>query len=132
MLKPSIVPAIIAALILLQTLFFKFKASPESVALLTALGVEPFGRIATGVFELIAAALLIVPATRLHGGIFGVGLMFGATASHIFIVRVESNGDEGILFVLAFFVLIFSLLALYFKRPKLINLRSRIFPKALG
>ncbi len=111
MIRPSIVSAIIAALILMQSLFFKFTASPESVALFTALGVEPFGRISTGVLELIAAALLIVPATRLYGGILGVGLMFGATASHIFIVGVESNGDEGILFFLAFFVLIFSLLA---------------------
>ena len=44
---------IFAAIILAQTLFFKFTAAPESVAIFTKLYVEPFGRIVAGIMELI-------------------------------------------------------------------------------
>ena len=47
---------ILAALIMLQTLYFKFSASEESVYIFSALGMEPWGRIGTGIMELIAAA----------------------------------------------------------------------------
>ena len=65
---------IIAAVILLQTLYFKFSGHPESVELFTQLGVEPWGRIATGIIELIAGALLIIPATAFIGALLGAGL----------------------------------------------------------
>ncbi len=96
---------IAAALILLQTLFFKFTAAPESVVLFTKLGVEPWGRIGTGAIELIASILLLVPSTVFIGAFLGAGLMAGAILSHIAVIGIESQGDGGQLFTLAIIVL---------------------------
>jgi putative oxidoreductase len=71
---------IIAAVILLQTLYFKFTGHPESIALFTKLGMEPWGRICTGVIELVTAVLLLVPSKVFIGAVFGIGLIGG---SHI-------------------------------------------------
>ncbi len=92
---------IVAAAILLQTLFFKFTAAAESVALFSKLGVEPWGRIGTGVVELIAGILLLIPTTVFVGAFLGVGLMSGAILSHLFVIGIESKGDGGQLFILA-------------------------------
>ena len=100
---------IIAAGILLQTLYFKFTAHPESVALFTKLGVEPWGRIATGVLELITGILLLLPSTAFLGGFLAMGLMLGAIASHLLVIGIESQGDGGQLFILAVIVLKLSL-----------------------
>lgn len=100
---------IVAAVILLQTLYFKFTAHPESVELFSKLGVEPWGRIGTGVLELITGVLLLIPATSFIGGFLGMGLMFGAIASHLFVIGIESKGDGGQLFMLAIVVLICSI-----------------------
>ncbi len=97
---------IVAAVILLQTLFFKFSGHPESVELFTKLGVEPWGRIGTGIIELIAGILLLIPATAFVGGLLGVGLMFGAILSHLTVIGIESKGDGGQLFMLAIIVLV--------------------------
>ena len=58
-----------AAVILLQTLFFKFTAAPESVYIFTTVGLEPWGRIGSGIAELIAAILILIPATWLGAGL---------------------------------------------------------------
>ncbi len=97
----SLTLACIAALIMLQTLYFKFSGQPESVALFRTLGMEPYGRIGTGIAELIAGILLLVPKTRSFGGLLGVGLMTGALASHILIIGIESKNDGGLLFIMA-------------------------------
>jgi putative oxidoreductase len=96
---------IIASVILLQTLYFKFTGHPESVELFSKLGVEPWGRIGTGFIELIAGVLLLIPSTVLFGALLGIGLMLGAIASHILVIGIESQGDGGQLFGLAFVVL---------------------------
>lgn len=96
---------IVAAIILLQTLYFKFSGHPESVELFSKLGVEPWGRIGTGVIELIAGALLLIPSTVVFGALLGIGLMLGAIASHLLVLGIESHGDGGQLFGLAFIVL---------------------------
>lgn len=97
---------IVAAVILLQTLYFKFTAHPESVALFTKLGVEPWGRIGTGVMELITGILLLIPATAFIGALLGIGLMGGAILSHLTIIGIESDGDGGQLFMLALVVIV--------------------------
>jgi uncharacterized membrane protein YphA (DoxX/SURF4 family) len=97
---------IIAAIILLQTLYFKFSGLEESVALFTKLGIEPWGRIGTGVMELIASLLLLIPATVFIGAFLGIGLMAGAIFSHLTILGIESNGDGGQLFIMAVVVLV--------------------------
>lgn len=97
---------IIAAIILLQTLYFKFSAHPESVELFTKLGAEPWGRIGTGIIELIASLLLLIPSTALIGALLGIGLMIGALGSHLTVIGIESKGDGGQLFMLAIIVLL--------------------------
>ncbi|MBX2907141.1 MAG: DoxX family protein [Taibaiella sp.] len=97
---------IVAAVILLQTLYFKFTAHPESVAIFSKLGVEPWGRIGTGVMELITGILLLVPATAFIGGILGMGLMSGAIGAHVFVIGIESAGDGGQLFAYAIIVFV--------------------------
>src|SRR4051812_31403721 len=96
---------LIAAVILLQTLYFKFTAHPESVELFTKLGVEPWGRIGTGIIELIAGILLLIPVSVFIGALLGVGLMAGAILSHLTVIGISSKGDGGQLFMLAIIVL---------------------------
>ena len=103
---------IVAALILLQTLYFKFTAHPESVALFTKLGVEPWGRIGTGVIELIAGIMFLIPTTAFIGAVLGIGLMAGAIFSHLTVIGIESAGDDGQLFMLAIVVLVCCIITL--------------------
>src|SRR6516164_5404866 len=86
-----------AAGILLQTLFFKFTAAPESVYIFTKVGLEPWGRIGSGVVELIAAILLLIPRTTWLGAIVALGVMAGAILSHLTLVGIEVQGDKGLL-----------------------------------
>ncbi|MCA0230436.1 MAG: DoxX family protein [Bacteroidetes bacterium] len=119
---------IIAAGILLQTLYFKFTAHPESVALFTKLGVEPWGRIATGVLELITGILLLIPATAFLGGFLAMGLMVGAIASHLLVIGIESQGDGGQLFILAIIVLKLSIIIQVLHRKQAQQLVHTYFP----
>src|SRR5215472_456318 len=96
------------AVILLQTLFFKFTGAEESVYIFSTVGrflnvsgVEPWGRIGSGVLELIASMLLIVPATASIGAILTMGVMAGAILSHLVILGIDVKGDGGLLFGLA-------------------------------
>ena len=116
---------IIAAVILLQTLYFKFTAHPQSVELFTKLGMEPWGRIGTGVGELIAAVLILIPRTTLLGAIMGLGLMAGAIFFHLTKLGINFGGDA-VLFIYA--VITFScclvLIILYRKNiPQLLKLK---------
>ncbi|MBC7867612.1 MAG: DoxX family protein [Gloeobacteraceae cyanobacterium ES-bin-316] len=95
---------VLAAVILFQTLYFKFTGHPESVELFTKLGVEPWGRIGTGIIELVTSILLLVPATVFIGAFLGIGLMSGAILSHLTAIGIESKGDGGQLFMLAIIV----------------------------
>ena len=102
---------IIAAVILLQTLFFKFTGAEESKYIFTKLGAEPWGRIGSGIVELIAAVLILIPATTWMGALLGLGTMAGAILSHLFILGISvknSDGTEdgGQLFIYALIVFI--------------------------
>ncbi|MFM9951430.1 MAG: DoxX family protein [Saprospiraceae bacterium] len=118
---------IVAAVILLQTLYFKFSGQPESVELFTKLGVEPWGRIGTGVIELIASVLLLIPATVFIGAFLGVGLMAGAILSHLTILGIESKGDGGQLFMLAIAVLICCLLLVFMHKEQGLAYSKKLF-----
>ena len=116
---------IIAAIILLQTLYFKITAHPQPVALFTTLDMEPWGRIGTGIAELIAAILLLIPRTTLLGAIMGLGLMSGAIFFHLTKLSINFGGDV-ILF--AYAVITFSsclvLIIIYKKNiPQLLKLK---------
>lgn len=91
---------IVAAVILLQTLYFKFTGHEQSVRLFTQLGMEPWGRIGTGVLELIAAILLLVPRTTAWGALLGLGLMSGAIFFHLTELGIVFDGDA-VLFMYA-------------------------------
>jgi hypothetical protein len=83
----------LAALIMLQTLYFKFSAHPQSVHLFTILGMEPWGRIGTGVLELIASLLILYPKTTGYGALLGLGLMSGAIFFHLTKLGIKFDGD---------------------------------------
>lgn len=110
---------IVAAGILLQTLFFKFTGAPESIFIFSTLGVEPWGRWFAGVSELIAAILLLVPSTQVLGALMAIGIMVGAILSHIAVLGVEVQGDGGLLFYLACVTLACSAIVLWFQRQML-------------
>jgi hypothetical protein len=110
---------VVAAAILLQTLFFKFTAAPESVYIFTQVGAEPWGRIASGVVELIAAVLLLAPATTWLGAALAAGVMVGAVGSHLTVLGIEVQGDRGLLFGLALTVLAACATLLYLERGRI-------------
>lgn len=92
---------LIAVVILVQTLFFKFTGAEESVYIFTKMGIEPFGRIGSGIVELIASILILIPRTTLLGALMALGTMFGAIFSHIFVLGIVVKNDGGTLFALA-------------------------------
>jgi len=122
---------IAAAVILAQTLYFKFSGAPEAKHIFTTLGVEPWGRIGAGVAELIATALLLIPRTAVFGAVLSVGVMVGAIGSHLGPLGVEivvpgKESDGGLLFFLAIAVLVCSFGVLAIRRSELISLLKRL------
>jgi len=112
--------------ILLQTLFFKFTGAEESVYIFSSVGrfigiagVEPWGRIGSGVVELAASILLLVPATASLGAILTIGVMAGAIASHVVILGIAVKGDGGLLFGLALAALVGSAVVLIIRRTQI-------------
>ena len=112
---------LVAAGILLQTLYFKFGAHPDSVDLFTQLGVEPWGRIATGVIELIAGILLLTPTFTRFGALLSMGLMVGAIASHLLVLGIAHAGDGGTLFFMAIIVFIASAILAFINKEELMK-----------
>ena len=124
---------IVAAIILLQTLFFKFTAAPESVYIFTKLGafihtylpfasigtVEVSARIGSGIMELIAAVLLLTPRFVWAGAILAMAATGGAIVSHLTFLGIEVQGDKGLLFFLAIAVLVMSAIALFLHRMQI-------------
>lgn len=113
---------LVAVVILVQTLYFKFTGAEESVYIFTTLGVEPFGRIGSGIVELIASFLILIPRTTLLGAITGLGTMAGAIFSHLFILGIEIKNDGGTLFILAIITFLCCLLLIYNQKHKLSDL----------
>ncbi len=120
---------IVAAVIMLQTLYFKFTASPESVYIFTTVGMEPWGRIGVGVLELIASFLLIITATAWLGAGLGLGLMAGAIGMHLTKLGIEVGGDHGQLFLYAVIVALCSLYVLWVDKDKIIMFLERFAVK---
>jgi hypothetical protein len=119
---------LLSAVIMLQTLYFKFTASPESVYIFTAVGMEPWGRIGVGVMELIASGLLLVTSTAWLGGGLALGLMVGAIGMHFTILGIEVQGDGGQLFSYALIVAVCSLYVLWFNSGKIETFVKRFTP----
>ncbi len=122
---------IVAALIMLQTLYFKFSGAEESVYIFTQVGMEPFGRIGVGVMELIASALILIPATVWAGAILALGLMGGAIMMHLTILGIVVQGDGGQLFLYAVIVAVCSLVAFWLSRKTIPQSISKFLPAFL-
>lgn len=108
----SWVVRVIAAIILLQTLYFKFSAAEESIYIFTKVGMEPWGRIGSGIAELVASILLLIPKTVWAGALASLGVISGAIFFHLTKLGIEVQGDDGLLFYLAIIVFVCSGVAL--------------------
>ncbi|MGI9279666.1 MAG: DoxX family protein [Endozoicomonas sp.] len=79
------------AFVFVQSLFFKFTDAYETVYIFSVLGnwsgldwFAEYGAYGVGITELIAAILLMIPASRLYGAILSTGVMAGAVFFHLF------------------------------------------------
>lgn len=108
-----------AAVILLQTLFFKFTGAPESVYIFTKVGMEPWGRYGSGIVELIAAILLMVRCKAWLGALLGLGTMCGAISFHLTILGISVQNDGGLLFALAVVTAVCCATTLYLHRRQI-------------
>jgi uncharacterized membrane protein YphA (DoxX/SURF4 family) len=106
----------LAALIMLQTLFFKFSGAPESIYIFTKAGIEPWGRYLTGVMELVASVLLFIPGYAWAGALLGAGLMCGALFTHLTVLGIEVMDDGGYLFFLGLAVLACCSIILFYQK----------------
>jgi putative oxidoreductase len=110
---------LVVAGILLQTLFFKFTGAAESVYIFSSLGAEPWGRLGSGVVELMAAILLLVPTTTTIGAALALAVITGAIFSHLTVLGIEVQGDGGLLFALAIAVFVASGVILLLRRGEI-------------
>src|SRR4029078_12607306 len=120
------------AFILLQTLFFKFTGAEESVYIFTTLGMEPWGRIGSGVAELSACILLLTPRTVPLGALLALGVISGALVSHLTKLGIVVKNDGGLLFGLAMTVFISSLIVLILRRQTIPIVSKFFLPAAAG
>lgn len=116
---------VLAAIIMLQTLFFKFSGAEESVYIFSTLGMEPWGRIGTGVVELIASVLILMPRTTSFGALLGLGVMSGALFFHLTKLGIEVQGDHGQLFIYALTVFVSCLILAWSFRQQIIRICVR-------
>jgi putative oxidoreductase len=121
----SLLCRVAAAVILLQTLFFKFTAAPESVYIFSKVGLEPWGRIGSGVVELIAAVLLFVPGYRWLGAAMAIGVLSGAIVSHLTVLGIVVMNDGGLLFFLALITVACCAVVLFLERRSIPLLGAR-------
>lgn len=110
---------IVVALLFLQTLFFKFTGAEESKYIFETVGAEPWGRIGSGIVELIASILILVPSTVAIGALLGLGVISGAIVSHLTILGIVVKDDGGTLFGLAVIIFLSCLGILYLHRREI-------------
>lgn len=120
---------LLVAGILFQTLFFKFTGAEESVYIFSTLGIEPWGRIASGIAELIVVVLILYPPTAAVGALLALGVISGALVSHTRLGLVVRD-DGGLLFALAVTVFVASAAVLYLRRSELALLAARVLRSA--
>jgi hypothetical protein len=123
---------IVVALILFQTLFFKFTAAEESVYIFRTLGMEPWGRIGSGVAELVAVVLLLHPRTAAIGAVLSLGVISGAIVSHLTKLGIVVKGDGGLLFGLAVAVFVGSAAILVIRRTQVPIVGPRLVALGTG
>jgi uncharacterized membrane protein YphA (DoxX/SURF4 family) len=117
---------LVAAVILGQTLFFKFTGAEESIYIFTKVGLEPWGRYGSGAAELIAAILLLTPRFAWAGALLALGVISGALVSHLTVLGLVVKDDGGLLFGLAITVFVTSAATAFLHRRQ-IPLVSQLF-----
>ncbi len=117
---------LIAAIIMLQTLYFKFTGAEESVYIFSTLGIEPYGRIGSGIGELIASIFILIPSTTAIGALLALGVMSGAILSHLTILGIEVKNDSGQLFIYALLVFISSAILVILYKNQLVKIIQKI------
>lgn len=120
---------LVVAGILFQTLFFKFTGAEESVYIFSTLGIEPWGRIASGIAELLVVLLILYPPTAAVGALLALGVITGALVSHARLGLVVKD-DGGLLFALAATVFLASAAVAYLRRSELVVMGARLFRNA--
>ena len=120
---------IAAAIIMVQTLYFKFSGAEESIYIFSTVGMEPWGRIGTGILELVASVLILINATAWLGALLGLGLMAGALFFHLTILGIEVKGDGGYLFLLAVLVAVLCAIVLEFNKQRITDIAAKVFGK---
>jgi uncharacterized membrane protein YphA (DoxX/SURF4 family) len=118
------------AIILLQTLWYKFTAHPDSVHIFSSLGVEPWGRIGLGVIELLVSLLILIPKTKTIGMLSSLGIITGAIFSHLLVLGINVSNDNGGLFTLAIIVFIAAVIFLFMHKNELSNLVAKYIKKS--
>ncbi len=113
---------LVAVVILVQTLYFKFTGAEESVYIFSTIGAEPFGRIGSGIVELIASILILIPRTTLLGALMGLGTMSGALLTHLVFLGIEVKNDGGTLFILAIITFLCCSILVYNQKSKIPDL----------
>jgi uncharacterized membrane protein YphA (DoxX/SURF4 family) len=119
---------VVAAIIMLQTLFFKFAGDPESIHIFSSLGMEPWGRYGIGILELVASVLLLMPRTTGLGALLGLALMSGAIYFHLYKIGIVVQNDHGQLFTYACLVFICCVILVYVNRRQLLHAVKRNRP----
>lgn len=111
--------SVVVAIILLQTLYFKFTGQPESIFIFSTIGMEPWGRIGSGVVELFAGVFVLIPRWRVWGALIGLTTMTGALFFHLTKLGIEIQGDGGQLFAYAIIVWLSCGILIFLNREKL-------------
>src|SRR5277367_7151853 len=119
-----------AAVILLQTLFFKFTGAEESIYIFTKVGLEPWGRYGSGIVELIASILLLSSCHCWLGAVLALGVMGGAIMSHLTVLGIVVQNDGGLLFALAITVAVCSVVTLALHRRQIPFVAKFFTPKS--
>ena len=121
---------IIAVVLMVQTLYYKFQGAEESVYIFTTVGMEPWGRILVGSLELIASVLILINSTVWLGAGLALGLMMGAVFMHLTILGIVVKGDGGQLFLYAVIVSVCSSIILLVNKEKVTGFIRAVFSRA--
>ncbi len=116
-----VIPRLIVAIILAQTLPFKFLGAEESKEIFQAINMEPWGRYLVASFEL-AAVIFLLSRYYIVGAIIALSFITTANFFHFMRLGIEVNGDGGQLFIYSIIVIVCSLWTVvhwnWYKRKK--------------
>ncbi|MEM7552592.1 MAG: DoxX family membrane protein [Cyanobacteria bacterium P01_A01_bin.84] len=116
---------LVAAVIMLQTLFLKFLGFPESAYIFETIGMEPWGRYLSGVLELIASILILAPKKPIYGALLGLFIISGAIFFHLTKLGIEIMDDGGLLFFLALTVFVCCLILVLDSKEQILKFKFR-------